>query len=103
LPSVHFESNHILILQQPCTDGVSDEDIDLEQEAVDTISNAMNSREKFQEEGLRRVIVVTSKFHLARALKIFRTIFALGGDISFVLQGEGAPDAGLISSGIYNH
>ena len=52
--------------------GIATSDVFVENQARDTFQNARLSAEFCQRQGWHQVMVVTSKFHLARARRIFR-------------------------------
>ena len=62
-----------------------------------TVDEAVMLRRFFEEEGVTRAIVVTSRYHVARAAAIFAIVFAgTGIDIQFLAT----PDAGAASRSI---
>ncbi len=59
--------------------GIPPEDILLEPEAYNTRENALYSQAILKEEGLEKILLVTSAMHMPRSLKIFRK---LGMDVT---------------------
>jgi hypothetical protein len=71
-------------------------DILLESSSYDTIGNAYFSRVLHTEPaGWRRLLVVTSAFHAARAEAIFRWVFAAAPSDGYRLAFESVPDTGM--------
>lgn len=54
--------------------GVGEEQILLEPDSRNTFENALNTAEMLHGRGLRRVMVVSDRFHLPRALFVFRRL-----------------------------
>ena len=75
--------------------GVPDDRILIESCSVDTIGNAYFSRVVHADPmGLRRLHIVTSRFHLERTEAVFRWVYGLPPD-GYRLSFEAVPDDGI--------
>jgi hypothetical protein len=64
--------------------------------SYDTIGNALFARLMHTDpRGWRRLLVITSEFHMGRTREIFRWIFSLAPDRGYELAFESTPDAGM--------
>ena len=68
--------------------GITPEKIIVCQPSRTTIGNAYYAKKKAIQHGLRKIVVVTSDFHMIRALRIFEIVF---GD-SYTITGEGSTE-----------
>jgi uncharacterized SAM-binding protein YcdF (DUF218 family) len=72
-------SNAAVMRELAIASGVPAIDILTEGEGVDTLGNALNTRRLLEEHGLRSAILVTSPYHLRRAMVTFESVFAGSG------------------------
>jgi len=82
-------SNAEIMREMALRDGVPPGAILVETEGEDTYGNAVGSRDLMVKQGLHSAILVTSPYHLQRAVLTFRGVFE-GTDIRIV--GRSAPD-----------
>ena len=76
--------------------GIAPDRIFTETASWDTVGNAFFARLIHTDpRGWRRLMVVTSDFHLQRVTAIFRWVFSLGPDLGYELSFEGTPDSGI--------
>jgi hypothetical protein len=76
--------------------GVDPKLIYIEIASYDTIGNALFARLMHTDpRGWRRLLVITSEFHMDRTREIFRWIFSLAPDCGYELAFESTPDAGM--------
>eukprot|EP00927_Polykrikos_kofoidii_P017042 TRINITY_DN17739_c0_g2_i1.p1 TRINITY_DN17739_c0_g2~~TRINITY_DN17739_c0_g2_i1.p1 ORF type:complete len:234 (+),score=34.51 TRINITY_DN17739_c0_g2_i1:68-769(+) len=81
-----FKTEGEVMLEMLLAFGVSAQDIDVDVKAQDTLDNALNSLMPIKKRGASHVTLVTSDFHLPRALFIFKSVFAVHAP-SLVLRG----------------
>jgi hypothetical protein len=84
------------------TRGVEARRIVCEATSYDTIGNGYFSRVQIVEPmGWRRLLVITSEFHMPRTEAIFRWIYGLdGGTARYELEFAASPDDGLSEAGV---
>ena len=76
--------------------GIRPDRIFCEGTAYDTVGNAYFSRVQLTDPlGWRRLLIITSQFHMPRAEAIFRWIYSLDSDVPYQLEFAASPDAGL--------
>ena len=76
--------------------GVDPKLIYTETSSYDTIGNALFARLLHTDpRNWKRLLIITSAFHLDRTRQIFRWIFSLAPHSSYELEFEGTPDAGM--------
>jgi hypothetical protein len=67
--------------------------------SYDTIANALFARLMHTDpRAWKRLLVITSEFHMERTSEIFRWIFSLPPDSGYRLTFESAPDAGMTAA-----
>jgi uncharacterized SAM-binding protein YcdF (DUF218 family) len=80
--------------------GVDPRRILIEESSYDTIGNAFFSRViHIEPRGLRRVLVITSAFHLERTAAVFRWVYSLDGN-ACVVEFDSVPDVGIDSEAL---
>lgn len=76
--------------------GLNPELIYIEVASYDTIGNAVFARLMHTDpRAWKRLLVITSEFHMDRTREIFRWIFSLRPDCGYELTFESTPDAGI--------
>ena len=81
--------------------GIAPERIFCETTSYDTIGNAYFARVQILDPmGWRRLLVITSEFHMPRSEAIFRWIFGLNCLISYDLAFAASPDDGLSAAAL---
>lgn len=76
--------------------GIGPDRIYCESTSYDTIGNAYFARVELTDPlGWRRLLIITSQFHMVRAEAIFRWIYALDSPVPYQLEFAASPDDGL--------
>lgn len=82
-------SNAIAMRQQALEEGLSDDNILLDEDAQNTYENAANSKKLLDSIGAKKIILVTSPYHQRRADQTFKKV--LGPD--YIVTGASAVDS----------
>ncbi len=79
--------------------GIDPKLIYTETASYDTIGNALFARLLHTDpRGWKRLLVITSEFHMQRTCEIFRWIFSLAPECGYELAFESTPDAGMAAA-----